>query len=401
MTAETARTVAIVIHAPQWGGLHALVERIEPDLRSAGWRATVILPCGENNGADRFRAAGIRTKEIILGRIRKTANPLTQIRFALQIVPDILRLRRVLRDEQADVVQICGLLHFHSAIAAKMLSIPIVWQLHSDLAPMPLRKLFMRLVSRLANVIMTSGSALGKSHPGASSFGERLIPFYAPVDSSIFCPNEGARKIARERLRLSSDQITIGTVGNRGRQKNHEMFVRVADRLARKYNDRVRFLICGSDVPSNRDYYNKAVMSLADRRALIADGRLQFVSPGGDLSSYYNAMDIFVLTSHAEGASLVTMEAMATALPVVATDVGSLRDSVMEGVTGFVTPPNEDAAMAAAIDKLINLPDVRKSMGEAALERARSFFTANRCAAAHTHAYKMAIEDAENRRNAI
>src|SRR6185437_5075842 len=109
MTAETARTVAIVIHAPQWGGLHALVERIEPDLRSAGWRATVILPCGENNGADRFRAAGIRTKEIILGRIRKTANPLTQIRFALQIVPDILRLRRVLRDEQADVVQICGL----------------------------------------------------------------------------------------------------------------------------------------------------------------------------------------------------------------------------------------------------------------------------------------------------
>src|SRR6185437_2144005 len=174
-----------------------------------------------------------------------------------------------------------------------------------------------------------------------------------------------------------------GTVGNRGRQKNHEMFVRVADRLARKYNDRVRFLICGSDVPSNRDYYNKAVMSLADRRALIADGRLQFVSPGGDLSSYYNAMDIFVLTSHAEGASLVTMEAMATALPVVATDVGSLRDSVMEGVTGFVTPPNEDAAMAAAIDKLISLPDVRKSMGEAALERARSFFTANRCAAAH------------------
>jgi glycosyltransferase involved in cell wall biosynthesis len=400
MFSNTTKTVVIVIHAPQWGGLHALVERIAPFLRIANWRATVVLPLGKDNGATRFRAAGIRTIEIPLRRIRKSANPLTQIGFLLSILPDIFRLRRILRDEQADVVQICGLLHFHAAIAARILRVPLVWQLHSDLAPMALRRLFMPLILRLAHVIMTSGEGLERSHPGASRFGKRLVPFYAPVDAAAFRPDAGSRRAMRLRLGLSDDQIVIGTVGNRGRQKNHEMFVRVADRLFQKYGDRVRFLICGSDVPSNREYYDRAVIALATRLNLIEDGRLRFITPHDEVAAYYNAMDIFLLTSHAEGASLVTMEAMATALPTVVTDVGSLRDSVTDNVSGYVTRPNDDTGMAAVTAKLVDSQDTREAMASAALARAREFFTVEHCAKAHLRAYGLAIDEADRRANA-
>jgi glycosyltransferase involved in cell wall biosynthesis len=77
------------------------------------------------------------------------------------------------------------------------------------------------------------------------------------------------------------------------------------------------------------------------------------------------------------------MEAMLAGVPVVATDVGSVRESVRDGVTGLVVPPEDPAALAAAIDELVGDPDRRRAMGDAARADAEARFTLDATVAAY------------------
>jgi len=82
------------------------------------------------------------------------------------------------------------------------------------------------------------------------------------------------------------------------------------------------------------------------------------------LPPVYQAADIFVLPSHSESCAMALLEAMACGLPVVATAVGGTVEHVLEGVNGFLVPPGQPAALAAALRKLIDDPQLRQMMGE-------------------------------------
>jgi glycosyltransferase involved in cell wall biosynthesis len=89
--------------------------------------------------------------------------------------------------------------------------------------------------------------------------------------------------------------------------------------------------------------------------------------------------DIFALTSSAgELFSAATLEAMAYRLPTIVTDVGAMREMVLDGITGFVIPPKDSGRFADAVIRLMANPDLRCSMGLAGAERVRTFFTAER-----------------------
>lgn len=85
--------------------------------------------------------------------------------------------------------------------------------------------------------------------------------------------------------------------------------------------------------------------------------------------------DLFVLPSRAEGLPLSICEAMLAGLAVVATDVGSVREVVEDGVTGLLVPPDDAAALTAAIRTLLDDPARRAAMGTAGRARAAAEFT--------------------------
>ena len=92
----------------------------------------------------------------------------------------------------------------------------------------------------------------------------------------------------------------------------------------------------------------------------------------------YRGMDIFVLPSHREGFPRAAMEAAASGLAVVATDVRGCRQVVEDGVTGLLVPVRDPGRLAAAIEQLGNDPAVRAAMGAAAALRARQHFDEER-----------------------
>jgi glycogen(starch) synthase len=87
--------------------------------------------------------------------------------------------------------------------------------------------------------------------------------------------------------------------------------------------------------------------------------------PDGELHAWYEAADIFVHPTLYEGSSLVTLEAMAHRLPVIATTAGGLPDKVRQGVTGWLVPPGDASALAAAISGALGQPGRLAAMGDA------------------------------------
>jgi glycosyltransferase involved in cell wall biosynthesis len=89
----------------------------------------------------------------------------------------------------------------------------------------------------------------------------------------------------------------------------------------------------------------------------------------------FAAADVFCLPSWWEAMPLSVLEAMATGLPVVATDVGDVGRSVVDGVTGRVVPVRDPEALADALEPLLTDPELRRRMGKAGLERVCEMFS--------------------------
>lgn len=97
-----------------------------------------------------------------------------------------------------------------------------------------------------------------------------------------------------------------------------------------------------------------------------------------DVLSLHKAFDVFVMSSVTEGLGTSLLDAMACSKPIVATEVGGIPEVVVDGETGFLVPPRDHEAMAAAIVRLLRDADLRGRMGAAGLARVRERFSADR-----------------------
>jgi glycosyltransferase involved in cell wall biosynthesis len=156
-----------------------------------------------------------------------------------------------------------------------------------------------------------------------------------------------------------SDELLVTTVGNIRRVKGHDVFIKAAASIVPHFPN-VSFSIAGDVLEP--DYF-------AELQALVRDlnlsDRFHFAGGVTDMRQHLSAADIFVLPSRSEGFSNAIIEAMAASLPVVATNVGGNSEAVKDGFTGFLVPPDDPAALAAAISRLLSDQSQAKAMGAA------------------------------------
>lgn len=278
---------------------------------------------------------------------------------------------------------------------ARQLRKPLVWQLHSSILPWPLRRLAAPLISARAHAIMANGHAVARAFWPEENSTKDLFVFYAPVDTDTFRPDADARTAARASLRYEEDAIVIGTLGNRVWQKNHRMLIDVARRLTPHY-PRVRFLILGAPHASFSREYSKSVEQPAALLNRQFPDYVRFLDPTDQVSHWLQALDIFALTSHAEGVPIALAEAMCCAKPAVSTRVGSVEEIVEVGITGLLSPRSDAASFAMQLSTLIEDPVRRRHMGRAARERILTSFTMQSVVNAHLSAYETAIETFED-----
>ncbi|MEX2624522.1 MAG: GNAT family N-acetyltransferase [Acidimicrobiia bacterium] len=187
------------------------------------------------------------------------------------------------------------------------------------------------------------------------------------VDLARFDPARAreARSAVRAELGAGPDDVVVGMVGRLVEEKGYREFFDAA-RLLR--NSGTVFVAAGPDDPSKTDGLDRSVVEGAR-----ADG-VQFLGMRTDVERLYGGFDLFVLPSYREGFPRAAMEAAASGLPIVATNIRGCRQVVDDGRTGILIPVADSKALASAVKTLATDPSLRHKMGEAAYLKARSEF---------------------------
>jgi glycosyltransferase involved in cell wall biosynthesis len=205
--------------------------------------------------------------------------------------------------------------------------------------------------------------------------GVDLSRFRAPAD-------DAERSQARARLGARPDQIVVGMVGRLVAEKGYpELFD-----AARALGPRFLVVCIGPDDPEKADALSRAEIEAA------ASGGVRFLGLRDDVDLLYRGMDVFVLPSHREGFPRAAMEAAASGLPVVATDVRGCRQVVDDGATGRLVPVGSPSDLADAIRALGDDSDRRQEMGAAAVRRAHRHFDERRVVEIVLDAYRRVAE---------
>ncbi|MBS1189854.1 MAG: glycosyltransferase [Rhodocyclaceae bacterium] len=185
---------------------------------------------------------------------------------------------------------------------------------------------------------------------------DHLTSIPTGIDTDRFQPR--GRLAARAYLGLDPEAIYVGILATLRDWKGHTILFEALAALGARW-PRLRLLVIG-DGPY-RDRLDIRAESLG------VTERIDFVGHRLDAERWLNALDVFTLPSWGdEGVSQALMQAMASALPIVTTPVGSLTEVIHDGETGLIVPPRDGAALAVAIERLLTDAGLAQRLGDAA-----------------------------------
>jgi glycosyltransferase involved in cell wall biosynthesis len=161
---------------------------------------------------------------------------------------------------------------------------------------------------------------------------------------------------------LRKDGPIVGNVARLAPQKDHATLLEAARRLP----EGVRVVIVGDG-------------ELREELERRADGLpVELTGARDDVPELLASFDVFAFPSLFEGLCLAVIEAQAAGVPVVATPVGGIRETVVDGETGLLVPPRDPAALAAAIRRLLDDPDLARRLADEARRRVRERYSERR-----------------------
>jgi glycosyltransferase involved in cell wall biosynthesis len=361
------------------GGGPRQVRHLVRHLPRAEFDARVAGPW-DGRFAEELRALHVELVAIAVDRLR--AFPLT-----------LSRTRGLVRRTRADVVHTHGKgAGLYGRLAARMAGVPAVHTFHGihyesysragQCAYLALERWLAGLTHTVINVSPAQDAeaqALGLARTGRS----RVVMNGIDVDE-LAARAPGARAA----LGLAADAQVIGCVARFDPVKRHDVLVQALALLAPR-RPRLSLLLAGDGPEKAR----------VERLAAAIPGR-PVVTRGatGWATNLFSSCDLYVTASVKEGLPMAPLEAMASGVAVIATDVPGHREVVEDGATGLLVPPDDAPALAAAIESLLDDPDRRRRMGEAGRARVLREFTIAPMVAGTAEVYRAAASSALKRR---
>jgi glycosyltransferase involved in cell wall biosynthesis len=178
-------------------------------------------------------------------------------------------------------------------------------------------------------------------------------------DLEKFHKNRDEKRIkTRQDFSIAEDEVAVAIIGRLAPVKNHAMFLDVVEGVARSTKKKVRFFIVGDGAERKAIEERIAAMELSE------SVRVEMTSWIKDISAFNPGMDIICLTSLNEGTPVSLIEAQASGVAIVSTDVGGVRDILLEGETGFVTPLRAVDLFTEKVVELVEDEKKREKMSQ-------------------------------------
>lgn len=351
---------------------HFLLPLID-GMEARGWQVTAV--CSDGEYVADMRRQGYRIATV---PIRRSFNVLAHVH-------SLWGLYRFFRRERFDV------LHAHTPIAAligriaaRLAGVPlIVYTAHGfyfhDEMPSWKRRLFVALEwlgGRFTDLLFTQSredaeaAVVERIAPA-----DRVLEIGNGVDATRFDPATVTDPAAiRNALGIPADAFVVGIIGRMVREKGYVELLEAAKLLAAAH-PQVCYLLIGGRLASDHD--DPVQPALDDARQALGE-RLVAAGFRSDAPEMLAAMDVFCLPSYREGMPRTIIEAMMMGKAVVATNIRGAREEVVDGVTGLLVPTRNSAALASALNQLIEDRSRAAAMGLAGRARALELYDEKR-----------------------
>jgi len=348
--------VVLVVGQLGFGGAERQVSLIAGGLVESGWPVSVIClsELVEPFGAE-IEKAGIRLHRI---KRRGRYDPVR-----------LLKLVRLLRENRVELIhshlETANIYSYLAlALAGSPKFIPTALSMPAD--QVPLREWLLARALAAGDAIHINSHAAIKAYSQHYRVNESKFRVVHNGTFPLPAHTERAMQAARKKLDIPQNSLVVGTLSKDAPDKNLPAFFRLVEAL-RTGRERVVALAAGTGL--DQSYAAKVPGTGAAGEDTVLLG------PRKDVETVFAAMDVFVLTSLREGLPNVVMEAMASGLPVVAFDTGGVSELIEQQVSGVVLACQNEQGLLREVGSLLDEPERRRRMGEAARARMLSQFS--------------------------
>lgn len=259
----------------------------------------------------------------------------------------------------------CQIVHTHSGCWSKVATacawipgIKLIYTDHGRAFPEMRDRIFLdRIAVKFTDRVVAVGEPLREYLINTVKLPARkVITIKNGIDTARFKPSPDTRTAVRHEFGYEASDVVIAMVARLAPVKNHKLLIDTFGSLAGKY-PQARLLIIG-DGPLRGELESHVAQ-------LLLQNRVTFTGDRPDVERLLTGAEIATLCSQSEGISLTLLEAMATGLPVVATNVGGNPTIISEGQDGHLVDQNVQS-YSAALGRLIESESIRRSLGERA-----------------------------------
>lgn len=316
------------------------------------------------------------------------AEPLGKARYLLHA----RRVKRLIEELRPDLLHALHLTSYGFLAALSGVRPLIVSVFGTDVLEAPHLTPFHRWLTRFAlaraDAITATGLHLAAETTRYAPRGRPVTVVPYGVDLERFQP----RRYPKRGAAAKAAPIIIGTACRLSPEKGLHYLIEAFAQLRRRYGEGVSLRIAGDTTPAPGGRERARLEALA-RRLGVAEA-VEFCGwlPHEEIPEFLAGLDIFVLPSTYEGFGVAAVEAAATALPVVATNVFGIPDVVRDGETGLLVPPRDAVALAGAIGRLVQDPALRHRLGQAGREYAAGRYEWSANAAQMERIYSRLLE---------
>jgi len=257
----------------------------------------------------------------------------------------------------------------------------VVWHLHDLLPRHPLStgvRLFAFLNPRTRMIAVSQAVAenfAGGTYGVGAGLRKRTTIILNAIDLEKFQLDSTASQKVRDELDLGDSRPVIGIVGQLTPRKGQLELLRAFARVLGE-NPKAALLVVGAPLFNHDQEYEQRLKDTA--RELGISEHVRFLGARSDVAAVMQSLDLLVVNSAAEPFGLVALEAMACGTPVVAAACDGLAEIIEHEVDGWLVPPGDEPAMAAAIIDLNRQPARRAQLAEQGKKRVRARFSADR-----------------------
>jgi glycosyltransferase involved in cell wall biosynthesis len=271
--------------------------------------------------------------------------------------------------------------YFYGLMGAFLTRCRVIFTEHGRFYP-DIRKLKRVLINPVLSLFTDEITAI------SAATGDALVRFenfpkdkikvvYNGIDDSRYLIQQDQN--IKKSLGISEKSYILGTVARLDSIKNQKMMIRSLNIVRHKYPE--IFLIIVGDGPERKNLEQFT-------EELGLSSHVIFTGFREDTHRFYKIMNMFLLTSFSEGTAMTLLEAMATGLPCIATDVGGNPEIVKDDETGFLIPSDNETVLAEKIIALLTDENMIKRMGKAGRRRFEENFTVEKMVCSYQSMYE-------------